>query len=1109
MNNKNIDPIYLRAIREGLISGKLEKESETDLPQGIAELFDKELFPLNIPIAKKQSLLNFFTVFALFQNEVTPSFIAVILDWEEEKVSEFIYIYSKWFTTSGNNHFRLYHDRFRVYILQKNTSNKFLNFNDKLIEICHQAISAISNEEQELYALEYLSTHLFVKAMLVGDGSQLKQFSSDKTIWDRQVKASKDFEWSKKMLNETMQFASKFDEEQVIECALNKVDLYHQEQNDAPRIVQLFADGDIETGLQRIEDFGVYNQSGFRRKFILYMLCLMELTFLDSKDKKHAKKGIEKILKHVDESLTINQSDLINWNDFFPSYLVFQLLCKWDIIGVDIKHFHLIKFIDLSWIEEMSPYNLNELKLLKTIADLKVIKEKYKLFNDLAIEYVKIDKIDNAISLKDEIIENQTYNQEILLAEIIIESYSHGKIDIYNTYFENIKNDELKSTVLKFILKEKAKQDLFTEFDIELTSKEILPEIVYELINNKRFNIASNIINGFKNDNNSKYITLKMHQSLNYINNNLYDKGLNLFLETNLLIDSKLFLLEQRIEQLKKVNIQTSKFYQNANSISSEIEELLNLKKDGNGDFLKNLILQFFKNDKLNLSIELISKFSKYDSSFINEIKSIFNLNESKLINNEKDVYLSLLSNFKFRLNTFDKIFILLKLSQFSFEKEQYIISEKLINKAVEYRNENDHFLNLEFCNKLFITKLFLDYYSLTLKYENWKNEFNLFLKYLNLNKISDNESIIILDLISKCNFYKKIEIDDITFKTLIRLKEENNFNLIYNKYVKIDHLNAINFCKEIKTQKLSYSFESDPVDYKNIKSNIAIQYLRKNELDNFLYLVDDLNFLFQISIFYREKKEFNISKKILLNLCSKINGNIFENLSPLLIIKESLFYYDEKFSLQIIKCFGVEKVLNIISKNVLNSFNSIELKHNFSIFYFFIDIFLKLKFRTHLEKCLLIFKEDIFQLKLQKENLLLKSRKSEKKQFETLIIEFNGGINQLEIYLLKIKNNVLSSFEFENVKNELVYASDSSVWDIYKKFYDGPFSDFDLINIKSLLLKESKKNYYCDNKIQKLLYLYIINQTFFDFIDLKKLNNFKSIFNIQWAIDIKNQLPN
>ena len=140
---------------------------------------------------------------------------------------------------------------------------------------------------------------------------------------------------------------------------------------------------------------------------------------------------------------------------------------------------------------------------------------------------------------------------------------------------------------------------------------------------------------------------------------------------------------------------------------------------------------------------------------------------------------------------------------------------------------------------------------------------------------------------------------------------------------------------------------------------------------------------------------------------------------------------------------------------------------------------------------------------------LLFKSRKSEKKQFETLIIEFNGGINQLEIYLLKIKNNVLSSFEFENVKNELVYASDSSVWDIYKKFYDGPFSDFDLINIKSLLLKESKKNYYCDNKIQKLLYLYIINQTFFDFIDLKKLNNFKSIFNIQWAIDIKNQLPN
>lgn len=49
-----IDPTYLRAIREGLLSGKLEKENEAELPEGIAELFDKELFPLNMAKLKSR-----------------------------------------------------------------------------------------------------------------------------------------------------------------------------------------------------------------------------------------------------------------------------------------------------------------------------------------------------------------------------------------------------------------------------------------------------------------------------------------------------------------------------------------------------------------------------------------------------------------------------------------------------------------------------------------------------------------------------------------------------------------------------------------------------------------------------------------------------------------------------------------------------------------------------------------------------------------------------------------------------------------------------------------------------------------------------------------------
>ena len=104
--------------------------------------------------------------------------------------------------------------------------------------------------------------------MISGNGDVFKKLAYDTAHWNRQIEISKGFEWSKKMLNEMMQWAAKYDDDEVIECALNKVDLHHMEQNDAPRIVELVANNDIETALQRIEAFGGNDKEGLQRKFI-------------------------------------------------------------------------------------------------------------------------------------------------------------------------------------------------------------------------------------------------------------------------------------------------------------------------------------------------------------------------------------------------------------------------------------------------------------------------------------------------------------------------------------------------------------------------------------------------------------------------------------------------------------------------------------------------------------------------------------------------------------------------------------------------------------------------------------------------------------------------
>ncbi|MFM7913004.1 MAG: hypothetical protein ACKO9W_12560, partial [Bacteroidota bacterium] len=264
--------------------------------------------------------------------------------------------YSKWFNSPVSGMYVLYHERLRTFVLQKISQDHLSRCNLALIQKSSLALQSQSGDEWERYALEHLSTHLLTAAMGSKDASELKALAYSTAHWNRQIEISKGFEWSKRMLNDMMLWASKYDDDEVIECALNKVDLYHMEQNDAPRIVELVAQNDIETALQRIESFGGNDKEGLQRKFILYMLCLMELTLLDSKEKPFRRDAIEKLLRHLDDNLRGDYS-VLNWKDFFPSYTMFLMACDWAEMGLDYSTVY--KRADnweKDWLSEKGPY---------------------------------------------------------------------------------------------------------------------------------------------------------------------------------------------------------------------------------------------------------------------------------------------------------------------------------------------------------------------------------------------------------------------------------------------------------------------------------------------------------------------------------------------------------------------------------------------------------------------------------------------------------------------------------------------------------------------------------------------------------------------------------
>ena len=364
----HLEPTYLRYIYDGLVKGSIHPENAAELPEGLIGLYE-EAFDERTSVVERQKLLERFAIWALLKKEVSAVFVAEVLGETEDEIQGFISNYSAWFNSPESGKYQLYHERLKVYLLQKMSEGEIHGLHEKLISRLERAIEEQKADEFEWYGLEFLGGHFGLSAMLNGDGKKLLDLAYSQTQWQRQLKISKGYSWTKNGLKEVMTWASKHNDDEVIECGLQMVDLNHQEQNAAPQIVILVAEGDFDTALKRIEQFGGNDKEGLQRKFILYMLCLMELTLLESKDKPFRKEGIEKLLKHLDEQLPVDHS-VLNWGEFFPSNLIFTMLIELEKNNFKFNQIlNKTSVFEYEWMELKKLFCNDEVHVLKILSD--------------------------------------------------------------------------------------------------------------------------------------------------------------------------------------------------------------------------------------------------------------------------------------------------------------------------------------------------------------------------------------------------------------------------------------------------------------------------------------------------------------------------------------------------------------------------------------------------------------------------------------------------------------------------------------------------------------------------------------------------------------------
>ena len=367
----HLDPTYLRYIHDGLIKGSVHPKNTSELPEGLIGLYE-EAFHEHLPVLQRQQLLQRFALFALLKKEVSAAFVAEILGESELEISEFILNYASWFNSIESGKHQLYHERLKLYFLQKIKINEIEFLNQAIISFLKKGIENQKEDENELYALQFLSDHLLVSAWMnkADSKSEVVKLVSNIDFLNRQLMLSNGFNWSRTSIKNTILYLTyeqefKFNDNEkiIIDLGFKLVELFYSEQNDGPAITNLITIGKPELALKRIDTFGGESEQDQQRKFVLFLLCFFELLY-NSPESNSNNKNINQFCKKLSDQITVK----IKGEFPIPYVLIFELACKIERLGID--HSQITNKIgnwDFKWIQSYSQFTDSSIAVLMSL----------------------------------------------------------------------------------------------------------------------------------------------------------------------------------------------------------------------------------------------------------------------------------------------------------------------------------------------------------------------------------------------------------------------------------------------------------------------------------------------------------------------------------------------------------------------------------------------------------------------------------------------------------------------------------------------------------------------------------------------------------------------
>jgi tetratricopeptide (TPR) repeat protein len=525
------------------------------LPDGLVGLYDQELFPPTMKWKERKETLHFFLVFAIAQKEISADFTVAILgdewfnlhddeskeDKRLQKVNNLIQLHSKRFSSAGKGNYRLYHERFRVYVLQKVSEKEITQFNDKFIELCEKLLNDNANKSN--YAWQCYSNHLLYDCIISNNfqsRNKLFQKAIDHEFIFAQIKILGDLHYSNLLM-------------------------YHSLKSE-----MFFSKIDYNLFIKNIETLFQY-RSIFLNSNLEYLESKFE-AFIISKDLEEIIGVIGGIADYKVRSLftikliticAINELDLKEYFNLIFDFLQFkysQLLKE--------ENENIISAILISYAEK---FNLNELtnyvtsrrgeEELKNMSPTKIVFEDMFFYDSInRIKKIKIDFAKQQYALT-------------FLDDLIKKTFDNTNSCCFDYSVNGINYDLVQYNLLK--------ENLYPEISNETKKAEIF---LIELTENFRFNELIYLLESFHSFERINKISvlvwlLKKNQNNTIINYSLKIIIVNFlsdYLDYVNLDESKTsvkYIIDYVLNKLKNINL--SKSYEGCEILLERIENIL------------------------------------------------------------------------------------------------------------------------------------------------------------------------------------------------------------------------------------------------------------------------------------------------------------------------------------------------------------------------------------------------------------------------------------------------------------------------------------------------------------------------------------------------------